>query len=220
MGDNPFPVFGSCLDFQGPFRSTREIILASASPRRQALLASLGISFHVIPARFREPDPEPGRPPQEHALFLAREKAGEVAAKKNRAVVIGADTIVVHRGTIMGKPESDAHALEMLGSLQGSIHQVITAVSIMCLSLKFDKNIVCSTQVEMVRAGDEILARYIRTREPEDKAGAYAIQGLGGFLVKSVHGSYSNVVGLPLAEVWTCLLEQGYLRVSQEQAGP
>jgi septum formation protein len=206
---NARPCFsgGSFFDFQGPFRSTKDIILASSSPRRQALLSSLGICFQVVPARFREPDPEPGQKPEEYALYMAKQKAMEVAGKKPDALVIAADTIVVLDQIILGKPLSDAQAFEMLRKLQGKTHRVITAVNIRSIKQKIEKIIVCGTFVEMSPVNDEILLQYVKTKEPEDKAGAYAIQGLGAFLIKSVHGSYTNVVGLPLAEVWNALFE-------------
>jgi len=207
---------GFFLDFQGPFRSAAEIILASASPRRQALLTSLGICFQVIPARFREPAPDPGQVPEDYALFLAGEKALEVAEKKPDSLVIAADTIVVLEETVMGKPGSDAQALEMLKRLQGNVHLVITAVSIKSFARRVEKSFFCRTVVEMVQATDDILAQYVQTGEPADKAGAYAIQGLGGFLVKSVNGSYTNVVGFPLAEVWTALLEMNAIVLAGE----
>ncbi len=190
-----------------------DIILASASPRRQALLASLGICFQVIPARFREPAPEPGYSPEDYALSMAREKAAEVAGRKPDSVIIAADTIVVLKGAIMGKPESHAHALEMLTRLQGNTHQVITAVCIRPARPKKEKSFACHSSVDMAAASDKILEEYIKTGEPEDKAGAYAIQGLGAFIVKSVAGSYTNVVGLPLAEVWTALLEMNAIKL-------
>lgn len=200
------------LDYQGPFRSQTDIILASASPRRQALLASLGICFQVMPARFKEPAAKQGQTPEEYALGMSAEKADEIAARKPGALVIAADTIVVHEKIIMGKPESEAHALKMLSSLQGSTHRVITAVSIISGSRKQTRSFACETLVAMVQTGNDILMEYIRTGEPEDKAGAYAIQGAGAFLVRSIQGSYTNVVGLPLAQVWTALLELEAIR--------
>lgn len=197
----------SSVSYQGPFRSSADIVLASASPRRQSLLASLGICFQVIPAKFKEPDPEPGQKPEDYALYLAEAKACEVADQKHSAIVIAADTIVVLDQTIMGKPRSRSNALEMLKNLQGNTHRVITAVSILCRQKKNRESFFCETFVEMVSVEDDILWQYIQTGETDDKAGAYAIQGLGGFLVKSIQGSYSNVVGFPLAEVWTKLLQ-------------
>lgn len=195
------------LDYQGPFRSLTDIVLASASPRRQALLASLGICFQVAPARFKEPPAEPGQTPEEYALCMAGKKAEEIAASKSESLVIAADTIVVFEKVIMGKPVSESHAFGILSSLQGRTHRVITAVNIISGSRKQTRSFTCETLVEMARADNEALKQYIKTGESEDKAGAYAIQGTGAFLVSSIQGSYTNVVGLPLTRVWTTLLE-------------
>lgn len=195
------------MSHQGPFRNAREIILASASPRRQVLLASLGIAFQVIPAKFKEPAPIPGQAPNDYASGLARAKAREVAEKNPSAVIVAADTIVVLGKSIMGKPESQSHALEMLTALQGNTHQVITGVSIELVSANLRRDFFCTTNVQMAGTSEDILIEYINTGEPMDKAGAYAIQGLGGFMVESISGSYTNVVGLPLAEVWAALYE-------------
>ncbi|MFN2268005.1 MAG: nucleoside triphosphate pyrophosphatase [Desulfonatronovibrio sp.] len=208
----------SNFSFQGPFRSAADIILASASPRRQSLLTTLGICFQVIPAKLKEPEPEPGQKPQDYALYLSDAKAMEIADQKPSAVVIAADTIVVLDQTIMGKPRSRTNALEMLKSLQGNTHRVITAVSILCRHKKMRESFFCETIVEMVSVEDDILKQYIETGETDDKAGAYAIQGLGGFLIKSIQGSYTNVVGFPIAEVWTKLLQLKAITLPQKDA--
>ncbi|MFP4396822.1 MAG: Maf family protein [Desulfonatronovibrio sp.] len=200
------------LDCQGPFRSQADIVLASASPRRQALLASLGICFQVVPARFKEPPAKPGQTPEEYALRMSGEKAAEIAARKPGSLIVAADTIVIHDEVIMGKPVSESHALEMLSSLQGCTHRVITAVNIISGNRKQTRSFTCETLVEMVQAGNDTLKKYIETGEPRDKAGAYAIQGTGAFLISSIQGSYTNVVGLPLAQVWTVLLEMEAVR--------
>ncbi len=214
MKNRTFIPGADLLKFQGPFRSALDIVLASASPRRQALLTSLGISFQVIPPRFKEPPPEPGRQADDYALFLAREKAREVAAKKPASLVMAADTLVVLGETIMGKPASEAGALDMLKRLQGNTHLVITAVCFQHGAENTEKSIICRTYVEMIPAEERVLAQYVKTGEPADKAGAYAIQGSGAFLVHALRGSYTNVVGLPLAEVCSALLEMNVIRLS------
>ncbi|WP_052507401.1 Maf family protein [Desulfonatronovibrio magnus] len=198
----------------GPFRPAARLILASASPRRQFLLSTLGISFEVIPANYREPPPRENQQPQDYALELAAAKGNEVAEKNPAAIVIAADTIVVHDNIIMGKPTSKDHALKMLKSLQGSVHQVITAVNISYAASSKQEAFYNITDVEMAEASTDLLKCYINTGEPADKAGAYGIQGLGGFLIKSLSGSYTNVVGLPLSEVWSRLLQIQAIRVS------
>ncbi|MCA1743163.1 MAG: Maf family protein [Desulfovibrionales bacterium] len=181
-------------------------------------MTTLGICFQVIPAKLKEPEPEPGQKPQDYALYLSDAKALEIADQKPSAVVIAADTIVVLDQTIMGKPRSRTNALEMLKSLQGNTHRVITAVSILCRQKKLRESFFCETIVEMVSVEDHILKQYIETGETDDKAGAYAIQGLGGFLIKSIQGSYTNVVGFPIAEVWTKLLQLKAITLPQKDA--
>lgn len=125
---------------------------------------------------------------------------------------VAADTIVVQRGHILGKPESEAHALAMLRQLQGSTHEVITGC---CILAPQGVSLVCvSTEVVMAPCSDTMLQRYIASGEPADKAGAYAIQGLGAFLVASINGSWSNVVGLPLVETLQALRDLGIVEQS------
>jgi septum formation protein len=199
----------------GAFASALPLVLASASPRRRRLLESLGLSFEVIPAA-AEPDPDPCEGPADYALRAARAKAEEVAAQRPDAAIIAADTIVVVTNVIMGKPRDPAHALEMLTRLAGCTHQVITGC---CIYPPQGQNgraaraFSAFSDVGMIPATEDMLRAYIATGEPMDKAGAYAIQGKGGFLVERVSGSYTNVVGLPLAKTTRALLEMGAIRV-------
>jgi septum formation protein len=185
---------------QGPFRTRRPLILASASPRRQALLGSLGIYFEVIPAKSKEPAPQKDEPPADYAERMAGFKAEEIADKRPEAIVIGADTIVVQGLEILGKPRSPQDALRMLTHLCGQTHEVITGVCIMLKAEDICIRMSVSTQVTMPKMDEATLKSYIATGEPMDKAGSYAIQGIGAFLVKTIRGSYTNVVGLPLRE--------------------
>ncbi len=192
---------------QGPFRTRRPIILASASPRRQALLGSLGIYFEVIPATSKEPAPLPEETPAAYAERMARFKAKEIADKRPDAVVIGADTIVVQGQEILGKPRSKEDALRMLTQLSGGTHEVITGICIMHKMDKKNVHMSVSTRVVMPQRDEATLKAYIATGEPMDKAGSYAIQGVGGFLVSEIRGSYTNVVGLPLARILEVLVD-------------
>lgn len=201
---------------RGPFRTTADIVLGSASPRRQALLASLGICFEVRPAQGAEPAPEPAESPLEYALRAAQHKAEQVAGQLPDNLTIGADTIVVQGQTIMGKPRSNDHALEMLKSLSGKTHEVMTGVSLILAGKNISRAFVCRTSVSMISAPENLILDYIRTGEPRDKAGAYAIQGAGAFLVDSIQGSYTNVVGLPLAELCSSLMELDIIRPAGE----
>ena len=196
---------------KGIFQTDTSIILASGSPRRQAMLASQGLCFKVIPASLKEPPINNTESPIQYALRLASLKAGDIATRFPSEVIIGADTIVVHDDLVLGKPKTRKHALEMLMMLNNREHQVITGVSILQKNTKFEKKIAISTDVQFGNFGSDTLRAYVDTGEPADKAGAYAIQGVGAFLVKSISGSYSNVVGLPLTEVIDVLLERGII---------
>ncbi|WP_319467090.1 Maf family protein [uncultured Pseudodesulfovibrio sp.] len=195
----------------GPFKTTETIILASGSPRRRELLADLGLDFEVHPSTADEPAPLPDEDATQYAKRMAEMKTLDVATSFTGRTVLGADTIVVLDGQIMGKPADEIDALAKLTSLSGKTHQVITAF---CLFLP-DGNTTTqavSTDVDMRASGKEELESYIATGEPMDKAGAYAIQGIGTFLVTAIRGSYTNVVGLPVARVLEELLDTGIIQ--------
>lgn len=194
----------------GPFASLVPIVLASGSPRRRELLADLGLAFEVAPSRAEEPAPLSGEPPTDYARRMAAMKTAEVAARFPDRIVLGADTIVVLGDRIMGKPTDDAHALAMLTALSGQTHQVITAF---CLMLPGHDALTraVTTDVDMRTSTEAELRAYIATGEPMDKAGAYAIQGMGTFLVTAIRGSYTNVVGLPVARVLEMLISWGVI---------
>ena len=173
----------------------KKIILASASPRRKELLTTAGVDFEVLVSEADETIPE-GTAPRDAAMMTAEKKALAVAENRD-GIVIGADTIVVIDGKILGKPKDEADAFGMLCLLSGREHEVITGV---CITdgEKTEK----FAQVSKVRfydlTDDEITA-YVATKEPMDKAGAYGIQGRGCVLVESIEGDYFNIVGLPVA---------------------
>jgi septum formation protein len=175
-----------------------ELVLASASPRRKALLEAAGVTCTVIPAEVDEA-PEPGETPLAHVRRLARAKALEVARSEPHAIILGADTVVVIDGHILGKPADDADARGMLRRLSGRVHQVYTGVALWRAGEIRDA--VEVTDVEICALSDEQIDRYVASGEPADKAGAYAIQGLASRFVTRIDGSYSNVVGLPVALV-------------------
>jgi septum formation protein len=179
----------------------REIILASTSPRRAALLAQLGLPFRVVPSTLDEIGVWPANPGEDHegrACRLARAKAQEVAARVGRGLVIGADTIVVCEGIAYGKPGDAGEAQIILSRLAGRIHQVITGVVVIEAETGSVEVASAVTAVRMRSFGPTEVAVYVATGEPVDKAGAYAIQGRGALLVEGIQGDYSNVVGLPL----------------------
>ena len=201
---------------QGPFRTCRPLVLASASPRRQALLAGQGLHFEVVPSALKEPAPEAGEIPADYAARMARIKGEDIASRHPGKVVLSADTIVVQDRNILGKPLDAAEAMAMLASLSGGWHEVVTGF---CVLRDEDGLAVCrtvSTRVHMAMNPHDMLAAYIATGEPMDKAGAYGIQGVGAFLVDEVQGSYTNVVGLPLREVLDILVSYGVIIPAKE----
>lgn len=182
------------------------LILASASPRRRELLARLGLPFDVAPSAVEEVAPV-GLAPAAVARELALAKARAVAADWPGRVVIGADTVVALDGVIFGKPRDDAEAATMLRALRGRRHSVSTGVAVV-RDGRACRDVV-TAGVSMRAYGDEEIARYVATGEPRDKAGAYAVQGLGGALVAEVRGSELAVVGLPLRRLAEILRECG-----------
>jgi len=183
-----------------PLKTIGKLILASASPRRKSLLQELGLDFEIIEAQVEE-TPVAGESSLEFVLRLARDKAEDVSHSNSASWVLGADTIVVHAGEILGKPRDAKEALEVLQTLAGNNHQVHTGFCVMNGIEKISVNRVVTTEVSFYPFSRDIAAAYVATGEPLDKAGAYGIQGSGGFLVEKINGSYSNVVGLPLVEV-------------------
>ena len=186
------------------------LILASKSPRRRYLLEQAGLSFSIIPSSIDE-NSIPISSPETYVRVLAEAKADDVSKRYPENWVIGADTIVLIHGTILGKPGSRREARLMLKNLSGQIHQVLTGYSICCRSKKRNFSETIKTDVLFKNLTDEEIEWYVHTKEPFDKAGAYAIQGLGTFLVKSINGSYTNVVGLPVCEVIEFLIKEGMI---------
>jgi septum formation protein len=184
------------------------LVLASASPRRQALLAQLGLPFLVDAAHVDE-SPEPRESPRTYVERVARAKAEVVSARQPGALVLGADTTVALDGEVFGKPRDRAEAVSMLGRLSGRTHLVLTAVATAGARAALTT---VETHVTFARLSEAALAFYAASGEPLDKAGGYALQGLGGFLVERISGSHSNVIGLPLVET-LLLLEAGGVRM-------
>ncbi len=198
-------------------RGRSVLVLASASPRRLDLLARLGIPVEVRPSRVDESLP-PGRPLAEALEEVARRKAAAVAREVGGAWVLAADTAVVLGGRVMGKPRGRKEAREMLRALSGRVHRVVTAVAL--LGPGTDRTVAVETRVRFRRLSEAEIAWYTGLDEPYDKAGAYGIQGRGAFLVESIEGSYTNVVGLPLSETVDLLRSTGLLpwRLEEDEA--
>jgi len=186
------------------WRGRSPLVLASASPRRVALLRQVGVAFTVV-----DPGPDrdwPGEAEPRHGVrALALDKARRVAARRGSELVIGADTVVVIRGSRLGKPADAAEATAMLGRLHGRTHEVWTGIAL--VRGQEQRTAAECTRVQFARLTPEEIAAYVRSGEPLDKAGAYGIQGLAAMFVRRVEGDYSNVVGLPLARLRQVLAE-------------
>ena len=184
----------------------KEIILASASPRRRELLGMFDVSFTVIPAVGEEKS-EAGLTPGETVEALARGKAAEVAAGRKNAIVIGADTVVERDGELLGKPKSEKEAFRMLRSLSGRSHRVWSGVCVMDGSRCLTAHEV--TAVRFRELSDEEICAYIRSGEPMDKAGSYGCQGRASLFIDRLEGDFFNVMGLPLCRLGLMLKELG-----------
>lgn len=192
-----------------------KLVLASKSPRRQELLRGLGLEFSVVPSGLIEPGREEGEPPPTYALRLARLKSEDVWKRgSNDAWVLGADTIVVLEDEIIGKPRGHEDAVAMLKKITGRMHTVFTGCWIIGpKGSQRDQGLgfTVESNVWLAPVPEPLIRSYVLTGEPLDKAGSYAIQGKGAFMVERIHGSYTNVVGLPLVEVVAVLLENGVI---------
>lgn len=184
------------------------LILASGSPRRRSLLSEAGITFDVVVSEIAEV-PGKDESPEELAKRLALEKASAVAALHLDAWVLGADTDVSLDGKILGKPLDAADARRMLQTIQGRTHQVWGGFAIVNLSRRVEHCEAHCTLVEMESMDEASIEWYVATSEPLDKAGAYGAQGIGAQFIRSINGSYTNVVGLPINAVMRALKKFG-----------
>jgi len=188
-------------------------ILASASPRRKELLGELIRDFEIIPSEIDETSLA-GESPEDHVLRLSREKALEISRGKPDKWVLGADTVVIIDGKMLGKPKTAVEAKQMLDMLSGRAHRVVTGFAI----VREGEGIIVNDTVESCVIFKDIsrdeIDWYTGTNEPYDKAGGYAVQGKAAFFIKEIHGSYTNVIGLPLCEVVTALKNAGAMRLS------
>ncbi|MGZ4856667.1 MAG: Maf family protein [Candidatus Angelobacter sp.] len=187
-----------------------ELILASSSPRRQELLREIGVPFRVHAAHINE-DQITGEAPGAYALRLAREKAEAVAVQYPQSYVIGADTIVVVDGEVLGKPKDQGDAVRMLWRLSGRGHEVTTAVSVVAPGTLAETR-ASTTKVYFRELAEDEIQRYVAGGEPMDKAGAYAIQGGASRWADRIEGEFSNVVGLPLSLVTDMLKTTGLMK--------
>ena len=190
-----------------------QLILASKSPRRYELLKQVGLDFEAIPSRVAE-DFFNTESPREHVVRLAEAKAREVASKYPDRWVVAADTIVCINGSVLGKPKSREEAAEMLRRLSGQEHRVLTGFSVCHLEKRNNDREAVQTVVRMKLLTSAEIEWYVQTGEPLDKAGGYAIQGIGSFMIESIQGSYTNVVGLPVCELIQMLTRLGAITIA------
>lgn len=191
------------------------LILASASPRRRELLEQIGATFQVMPAKGEEVITK--EQPEQAVMELSRQKAEEIAEKiadgiaDEDVLVLGADTVVVYEGKILGKPKDESDARAMLSMLNGRTHSVFTGVTVIVMKNGTSQihSFYEETEVSMYPMTDAQISYYIQTGEPMDKAGAYGIQGKGAVFIEKIHGDYNNVVGLPVAKIFYKMLESG-----------
>jgi septum formation protein len=183
-------------------------VLASSSPRRRQLLESIGLQFDVIPSAVPE-ELDRGETPEEYVIRLSREKAAAVAETNRDRWIIAADTIVVLGDQVLEKPRDTADAKRMLAAIAGQTHVVYTGVTVKCLQKNYADTHVAVSEVRMLPLSAKEIDWYVGTGEPLDKAGAYAAQGAGALFIESIHGSHTNVVGLPLALLFQMLRRAG-----------
>jgi len=186
----------------------KKIILASASPRRKEILEITGLKFSVCVSDYEE-DLSLKLPPRDLARFLSRKKAETIAHKYKNAIIIAADTVIVFKNRILGKPHRDKEAGKMLRLLNGRSHSVITGFTILDTGSGNKLSRSVETKVYFKRLSMEEIRAYVRSKEPLDKAGAYAIQGLGAVFIERIEGDFFNVVGLPLCALTESLKEFG-----------
>jgi len=193
------------------------LILGSASPRRRDLLRNLGLEFSIVQAAVQE-EAVAGETPADFVSRLAGDKANAVADQYSKSWVLAADTIVVREdGMVLGKPENTHEACAMLSSIAGRRHVVMTAYTLVNRQQKVFLTRLEQAGVRLLPLSAEMISAYVATGEPMDKAGSYALQGIGGAFVTAVDGAHSTVIGLPLHRVLTDLLELGIVGVNTSE---
>lgn len=184
----------------------KRLVLASQSPRRAQLLRLIGLEFEIRNSEVGENGTAPSEP-VEHVLTLSRRKAERVASHENNALVVGADTVVVIDGEILGKPEDETHAFWMLRRLSGEMHRVFTGFTLIEMPGGRSFSDYEVTEVHFRQLGDEEIWAYVRTGNPMDKAGAYGIQDESAVFADRIDGCFYNVVGFPLTKFYVQMRE-------------
>lgn len=197
------------MSYFAGFDAVKNLILASSSPRRAELLKQIGLNYQIMVCDVDE-TLLPGMSPPELVEFLAERKATAVARNLHEGIVLGADTVVVWQGQVLGKPLNEEDAFSMLVKLQGSTHDVYTGVAL--IDVHSGKIMVGheKTRVFFRNIEEDEIRRYVASGEPLDKAGAYGVQGLAAIYINKLEGCYTNVVGLPLARLSVMLKAIGY----------
>ena len=185
---------------------TRKIILASTSPRRKELLTKTGLTFDIVSSNYEE-DMTLDFPPEELVIHLSKGKAEDVAKKYQDAIVIGADTIVAHNGKVYGKPHTSEKAKETLKKFTGEKNNIITGFTVIDTKTGRSFSKAVSSTVYFKNYTEKDIDDYVATGEPLDKAGAYAVQGLGKELIEKIEGDYSCILGLPIDDIMKVLKE-------------
>ena len=186
-----------------------KFILASSSPRRRDLLASIGLEFEVIPSHVPEVH-QKGEAAEEYVARLSRDKADAIAQQHPSQWVIAADTTVLLGDQLLEKPEDPADAVRMLATIAGKTHMVYTGVTLQNVERDYRETRVAESEVRMLPLSRSEIEWYVATGEPLDKAGSYAVQGIGSLFVEGVRGNFSNVVGLPLPLTYRLFSRLGY----------
>ncbi|HLG15999.1 MAG TPA: Maf family protein [Blastocatellia bacterium] len=195
-----------------PDNNTR-IILASSSPRRAELLTNLGINFEIAPSQINERLHQ-GEAPADYIIRLARAKVVEAARQRESGLIVGADTVVVLKGAVLGKPEDELDAVQMLRDLSGEWHAVLTGLALYDAASSREVADYDKTLVRFAKLTEKEIDWYVKTGEPMDKAGAYAIQGFGALFIDQISGNYHNVVGLPIPLLYRLARQLGFSLVA------
>lgn len=179
---------------------TKKIILASTSPRRKAILKKTGLKFTVVPSNYEE-DMNSKRKPKELAKFLSRGKAENVSKRYKNSIVIGADTFVTLGSELLGKPKNEHEAMLMLKKVSGKSVSIITGYTVIDSSTGKSESKAVETKLSIKRLSDQEIRNYIKTKDPLDKAGAFAIQEIGAVLIERIEGDFLGAMGLPLFDL-------------------